>query len=337
MKHSFRNDYNTIGHPSILQVLLDNASIVNVGYGFDEETRKLNDTVRKMLNEDVECYALAGGTQTNLIAISKVLLNYEGVISVESGHINVHETAAVEGTGHKIITVPGFNGKVRVEDVKKVMNDYADCHMVKPKMVYISNSTEIGTIYNKEELRKLYEVCKKYELYLFLDGARLPIALTSHENDLTIQDIAKYTDAFYLGGTKNGMPLGELLILKHQDMKKDFRYHLKNKGGMLSKSYFLAYLFNAYLKDDFYLKLASYTNNMARYLVEKLNSIGVKIEYPNPTNQIFCILNDEMLNKIKNDYDFEIWEKRGKETIIRLVTSWCTTRESIDDLINDLL
>lgn len=336
MKHSFRNDYNTIGHPDILQVLVNNAKVVNVGYGFDEETKKLNEKVKNITKQDVECYALAGGTQTNLIAISKVLFNYEGVISVESGHINVHETAAVEGSGHKIITVPGKNGKVYPEDVENVISNYADCHMVKPSMVYISNSTEIGTVYNKEELINLYNVCKKYNLYLFLDGARLPVALTCEENDMTIEDIAAYTDAFYLGGTKNGMPLGELLVLKHPDMKKDFKYHLKNKGGMLSKSYFLSYMFNAYLKDNFYLNIASKTNEFANYLRSKLTKVGIEIVYPNPTNQIFCSLNDEQLNKIEKDYDFEVWEKRDSGTVIRLVTSWCTTKQAIDDLISDL-
>lgn len=336
MKYSFRNDYNQIGHPKLIETLLVHANDINVGYGFDDITINLEKKMRNLLKEDVDMYLFSGGTQTNMTLLSKVLMPYEAVIAIDSGHINVHETGAVEGTGHKIITVKGFDGKVTPEDVLNVLSLHGDCHMVKPRAVYISNSTEIGSIYQKQELIDLYNICLKHNLYLFLDGARLPVALTCEENDLTIQDLAKYTDAFYVGGNKNGMPLGEMLLIKNNDIKKDFRYHLKNKGAMLSKTFMLAYLFDAYFENDFYLELASNTNKTAKYLKNKLIENKLEIVYPNPTNQIFVKLDNKLINKLEESFDFEVWEKGSKETVIRLVTCFNTSYESIDILIDAL-
>lgn len=337
MKISFRNDYGNIGHPKILQVLLDNALTSHVGYSFDEVTLNLEEKVRKLVKQDVAMHIIVGGTLTNLLTISKALAPYEAVISVESGHINVHETGAVEGTGHKIITVKGINGKITPNDIKEVMTLYSDCHMVKPKMVYVSNSTEIGTVYNKEELKQIYEVCKENNLYLFLDGARLPIALTSDENDMTIEDIAKYTDVFYLGGAKNGLPLGEMLIIKDKGINENFKYHLKNRGGMVSKGFFLSYMFDEYIKNDFYLELALIANNSAKYLKDKFREIGVEIVYPNATNQIFVRLDNQKIEELLRKFDFEMWEKGSEKSVVRFVTSWSTKIEDCDKLLKEII
>lgn len=336
MKYSFRNDYGNIGHPQVLQVLLDNANKNHVGYGFDEVSIKLENRVREILDEDVNVYPVVGGTMANLVTISKALKPYEAVIAIESGHINVHETGAIEGTGHGIITVKGCNGKVTVDDILNVMNNYLDCHMVKPGLVYISNSTEIGTIYYKEELKSLYEACHKYGLYLFLDGARLPIALTTTESDMTLKDICKYTDAFYLGGAKNGLPVGEMLVVKNKDINENFKYHIKNRGAMVNKGFFLAYMFLEYLKDDLYLKLAKNSNDMAKYLKDELIKKGVEVVYLNPTNQIFVRLENSIINSLNDKYDFEMWERGKDKSVIRLVTSWNTTKESCEELIKDI-
>ncbi len=336
MKYSFRNDYNQIGSKEILQVLLDNSDSVYVGYGMDEVTNLVTKKVRELVNCDVDVYMLSGGTQTNMIALSKVLNHYEGIICCLSGHINVHETAALEGAGYKLIQVSGLNGKVTKEDVLNVLQKYIDFHMVKPRVVYISNSTEIGTIYTKQELIDLYNVCRENDLYLFLDGARLPVALTSIANDLTLEDVCKYTDYFYLGGTKNGMPYGEMLVIANDEIKKDFLYHLKNKGGMFSKGFVLAHMFLKYLEDDLYLKLATNTNKCAKYLREQIGILGIKEAYVNDTNQIFIELENHIVEELNKDYDFEIWEVDKEKTIIRLVTCFNTTFKSCDSLINDL-
>ena len=333
MKYSFRNDYNQVGHPLILEALVKNASAINVGYGFDDISINLEKKIQKLVKEKVSVYLLAGGTQTNMLTLSKILKPYEAVISVKSGHIESHETGAVEGSGHKIITVNGENGKVRAGDVLDVLALYNNPHMVKPRAVYISDSTEIGTVYKKEELKELYKVCKKNDLYLFLDGARLPIALTSSDNDMDLADICKYTDAFYIGGTKNGMPLGEMLIIKDKYISEDFRYHLKNKGAMLSKTFMLAYMFDAYFENDLYLSLAKNSNSMAKYLREELHGIGIEIAFPNNTNQVFVILKNDLINTIKEEFDFEMWEEGKESSIIRLVTSFNTSKDSIDALI----
>lgn len=337
MKYSFRNDYCTIGHPNILNSLVKNIDQTNVGYGFDEVTLKLEETVRKMLDLDVSIHLVIGGTMANLLCISKSLKPYEAVIAVETGHINVHETGAIEGTGHAIIRVKGNDGKVTKEDVEQVMATYADCHMVKPGMVYISNSTEIGTIYNKCELASLYETCKKHGLYLFLDGARLPIALTTNESDMTIKDIAEYTDIFCIGGAKNGLPVGEMIIVKNKEINNNFKYHIKNRGGMVNKGFFLAYMFSEYLKDDFYLELAKNANQCALYLKEQLIEKNIEILYNNPTNQIFVRLDNSKIEQLSKDYDFEMWEQGKSKSVIRLVTSFITTKEACDSLLSDII
>ena len=336
IKYSFRNDYSDVGNPEILEELSKHYGVQYTGYGSDTVTKQLLELVREKTKQNVDIYLFSGGTQTNMTFISKVLTNYEAVISHKDGHINTHETGSVEGAGKKIIPVEGKNGKVYTEDIEKVMRLHTENYMVKPKLVYISNSTESGTIYSLKELKELYEVCQKYNLLLFLDGARLPVALTSVENDLTLELVAKYTDAFYLGGTKNGMPFGEMLVIKDEESKKDFSYHLKNKGAMLSKTFVLSILFKKFLENDLYLQLAKNTNETAQILREELLANNYEIVYLNPTNQIFVKIDYNMLNTLQNMYNFEIWEKYENYVIIRLVTSWYTEKEACLKLVQDM-
>lgn len=333
---NFKNDYNTIGHPKLLQVLLDYANCENIGYGLDDITENLEKKVQKMLKENVSIYLLSGGTMTNLVVISKMLKDYEAIISVENGHINVHETGAIESTGHKIITVKGRNGKILPVEIEEVMNKHSDFHMVAPKAVYITNATEIGTIYTKDELSEIAKVCRKYDLYLYLDGARLANALASKSNDLTLRDIANYTDAFYLGGTKNGLPYGEMLIIKNKEINDSFKYHQKAKGGLFSKTFVLSYLFNEYLNDDFYLRLAKNANTMAEYLRNELKKIGLKEEYENDTNQIFIELQKEIVDKLENNFEFEVWSEKENRKMIRLVTSYHTDHIACESLVKEI-
>ncbi|MBR2891274.1 MAG: threonine aldolase [Bacilli bacterium] len=336
MKYSFRNDYNQVGHPRIIQTLLDHANCVNVGYGEDIVTKELENMVSNLVDGDVKIYLLVGGTLANKLVLSKILAPYEAVIACETGHINVHETGAVEQTGHKILTVKKENGKLSSKDIHEVMNIHNEVHRVLPRVVYISNSTEVGTIYKKEELMDLYHTCKQYGLYLFLDGARLPIALTSSANDLNLKDIYNYTDVFYISGTKNGMPLGEMVVVKNELINSNFLYHLKNQGGMVSKTFTLSYMFKEYLKDDFYLELARNANKMAEYLKEELIKLNVNIKYLNDTNQIFVELNNDIIDTLSKEYDFEVWESNSNSTVIRLVTCFNTTLDGCNMLIEDL-
>lgn len=334
--YNFKNDYNTIGHPKLLQVLVDFSNEENEGYGLDDISLTLEKKVQKMVKENVSVYLLSGGTLTNLIALSKMLKPYEAVIAAESGHINVHETGSIEATGHKIIPVKSIDGKIESSMIEKVMMEHHDFHMVKPKVVYISNSTEVGTIYTKDELLRLSKVCKKYDLYLYLDGARLAQALTANDNDLSLKDITELTDAYYLGGTKNGLPYGEMLIIKNKEINESFRYHLKSKGGVFSKTFVLAYLFNKYLEDDFYLSLAKHANNQAEYLRFELQKENITEVFPNHTNQIFIKVKKEVAQKLAKNFLFEIWQEDEDYQIIRLVTSYHTQNFECDALIKAL-
>lgn len=334
MKYSFRNDYSEIGHPTILKKLLDKATVQNVGYGFDDVTKKLEKLVCNIVESKVHVVLASGGTQANLTIISKILAPYEAVISVDTGHINVHETGAVEGTGHKILTVPGENGKITSKSIREIVTLHEDCHMVLPRLVYFSNSTEIGTTYSKEELEDIYSTCKSLGLYVFIDGARISQALAASK--LTLKDIMDNSDVFYFGGTKNGLPYGEMIVIKNENIYENFYYHLKNRGAMLAKTYVVSLMFLELLKDDLYLKLAEHANQMSQKIKKDLIGIGVDICYPNLTNQLFIKLNKIEVNELANLYAFEIWEDFGEEQIIRLVTSWATPASVCAEFINDI-
>lgn len=253
--YSFKNDYSEGAHPRILETLIKTNLEQSEGYGKDvycEEAKKL--IQNKLNNRDLDVHFISGGTQTNLIAISAFLRPYEGVISANTGHIYVNEAGSVEATGHKVIPVNVEDGKLRRDDILLVLSKFNNEHVVKPKLVYISNSTEIGTVYTKSELEELSKVCRENDLLLFMDGARLGSALSCIENDLTLEDISKLTDVFYIGGTKNGALLGEALVICNKDLQEDFRYNLKQRGAMLAKGRLLGIQFIELFKDDLFLK-----------------------------------------------------------------------------------
>lgn len=328
---NFKNDYSYIAHPIVLNALLKNCDKVYNGYGFDEETKELEKYFSKICGCDLHLYLLGGGTITNMILIDKVLNNYQTVISVDSGHINVHETGAVEASGHKIITVKGVNGKITSEGINELCQKHADCHMVMPKMVYISNATEVGTVYTKKELAEIYQTCQKRGLKLFIDGARIGTALASQDNDMSLKDIANNCDAFYIGGTKNGLPYGEALLIKDETINNDFYYHLKCKGGMLAKSYVLSLCFKAIFKDDLYFALAKHSVDMAKYIFNGLNK-KEKVLYPVNANMLFIKVNKEYIKQLQEEFNVEVWD----EEAIRIVTSFNTTKEACDALIKQL-
>ncbi|MCR4910921.1 MAG: aminotransferase class I/II-fold pyridoxal phosphate-dependent enzyme [Bacilli bacterium] len=336
MSHSFRNDYSSLCHPRILKALEEFSLEQNITYGLDRHSEKASEYIRKIFNTpNADIHYLVGGTLTNVTFISYALRPYEGVIAVKSAHINVHETAAVEASGHKIFTVEGKDGKLYPEDVIKALKANTDEHMVKLKLVYISNSTETGTIYSKQELLDLAGVCREFGLYLFIDGARLGSALTSKYNDVEPELLGTVCDAFYIGGAKNGLLLGEALVINNPDLQDSFRYHIKNRGAMISKGYLLGIQFEEAFKDGLYFEIAKETNNVADYLKEELNKIGY--ETPNsPTNQVFVTVCNNLGEDIIKEFDVELWEKKENEITIRFVVSFVTTKNDVDNLINYL-
>ena len=319
---NLKNDYNTIGDKKILEALIKYSDEKYIGYGEDIKTKELNELVNKICNKDVDSYVLAGGTLTNVIGLNQMLkYSYEGVITVASSHINVHETAALEATGHKIIYTPAILGKIDISKIEETFNLYTDNHMVMPKALYLANATELGETYTLAELKEISAICKKLGLYFFIDGARLPQALVS--GGYTLADIAGLCDIFYLGGTKLGLPYGELLMIVNDELKTNFKYLIKNKLGMLAKGFVGAIMFNAFLKDDYYLKLANNSINMANIIREELKDYLI---YPNNTNQVFIKLDNEKYDDIKDEIACEIWENHEEYKVVRLVTAFNTNK-----------
>ncbi len=334
MKHKFTNDYSSLCHPQILKDLSDIATEQNVAYGLDKHSLNAESLIKKTFNSpNAKVYFLSGGTMTNLLFISYALKPYEAVIALETGHINVHETGAVEATGHKIITVKGNNGKIYPNDILDVLKIYKDEHMVKPRMVYISNSTEIGTLYSKKELLDLSKVCKENDLYFYIDGARLASALTSKYNDVEPSLLGEVCDAFYVGGAKNGLLLGEALVINNLTLQKDFRYHIKNKGAMISKGYLIGAVFESAFKNNLYFDIAKQTNEVADYLKEGLAKLNVNM-LESPTNQIFATFDKDFANELIKEYGLELWEDKGNELVVRFVVSFTTKKSDVDDLLN---
>ena len=335
--YNFKNDYCVVGHEAILKKLQENINEVNNGYGLDDHSLRAEKLIKKRLNnENVDVHFLVGGTSANKTVISHVLKPYEAVIACDSGHIAVHETGAIEATGHKVITVPNEDGKLTADNLLKSLAKHTDEHMVKPKLVYISNSTESGSTYFLDELEKLYKVCKENDLYLFIDGARLGVALTSIYNDVKIENLPKLCDVFYIGGTKNGAMLGEAVVIVNDDLKKNFRFSIKQNGGMYSKGFIAGMQFEVLFENDLYFELARHANDCACLLRMGLADLNVKFAFDSFTNQIFPIFPNEIIEKLESIVSFEVWEKGETHSTIRFVTAFNTKEEDISDFIVEL-
>ncbi|WP_270566127.1 threonine aldolase family protein [Clostridium beijerinckii] len=336
--YSFKNDYSEGAHSRILNALVETNLEQTDGYGTDQYTeRSVNLLKKKIDREDVDIHLLVGGTQVNLTAISAFLRPHQAAIGADTSHINCHETGAIEATGHKVITMRTNDGKLTPNLVQNVVDSHSDEHMVQPKLVYISNSTELGTLYTKAELIDLHDCCKRNKLLLYLDGARLGSALVAEESDLTLADIAKLVDAFYIGGTKNGALFGEALVICNDELKEDFRYFIKQKGGLLAKGRLLGIQFEELFRDDLYFELAKHANKMALMLKAAIVDEGYKFLTESFTNQQFPILPNNLIEKLSEKYSFNIERIIDSNyTAIRLVTSWATKEENILEFIEDL-
>ena len=336
MSRLFRNDYSELCHEKVFEEYRKALCEQNDPYGLDKYSKSASELIRKEFDcEEAEVHFLVGGTQANMTVISYLLKDYEAVLAVNSGHINVHETGAVEGSGHKIYTVKGVDGKVTAKEIKDALKINNNEHCVKIRMVYISDSTEIGTIYSLSELEEISKVCKENDLYLFLDGARLGVALTSSKNDIKPSDISKYCDVFYIGGTKNGLMFGEAVVITNKDLQKDFRWQIKNKGAMLAKGFACSIGFDSLFRDGLYFKLAKNSNEQADYLKRELVRLGFDVA-PSYTNQLFVTMNKDKAKDLVSRYGCEEWTDLGDKMTIRFVTSFSTKKEDVKELVEYL-
>ncbi len=339
----FACDYDEGACPEIMAHLAATNLEQNPGYGEDPHCDRARALIRAAIGrEDAYVQFLVGGTQTNQTVIAAALRPYQGVLAAATGHINVHETGAIEATGHKVLALPDPEGKVRAEAVDAYVKahwaDPSHEHTVQPRMVYISHPTEGGLLYSLRELEALRQVCDRHGLYLYLDGARLGYGLVSPAADVTIRDIARLVDAFYIGGTKVGALFGEAAVLLHPDLKKDFRYMIKRQGGMLAKGRLLGIQFETLFTDDLYTRIAQNAVDLAMVIRDALRNKGVPFLYESPTNQQFPILPDAVMEKLSDRYAFEGWGRVDEtHTATRICTSWATPRENVDALLRDLL
>ncbi|UYB54489.1 aminotransferase class I/II-fold pyridoxal phosphate-dependent enzyme [Xanthomonas sp. AM6] len=334
---SFRNDYSEGAHPRLLAALAAASAEQNGGYGLDRHSERAAQLIRREIGcAHADVHLLVGGTQTNLAAIGAFLRPHQAVIAAASGHIAIHETGAIEATGHKVLTVEAADGRLSPELIAPLLAEHDNEHMVQPRLVYVSNTTELGTVYRKRELQALREVCDAHGLWLFLDGARIGSALTAEGNDLGLADVAALTDAFYIGGTKNGALLGEALVIVNPALQADFRYLLKQRGALLAKGMVLGAQFAALFEDGLYYELAAHANRMAARLRDGLAAAGAQFASESPTNQLFVALPSSAVEALAQRYDFERWQRLGDgRWVIRFVTSWATQADAVDTLCRD--
>lgn len=335
MGHKFTNDYSFLSRKEILDSLYEALDEENTAYGLDKHSMKAKMLIKKTfsLKEKDEVFFLVGGTQANMTVISFLLKPFEGVIASSSAHINVHETQAIEGSGHKIILVDSKLGKINAKSVEKAVLVNNNEHCSKPKLVYISNPTEYGTIYKKDELKDLRNVCDKYGLYLYIDGARLSTALTSKNNDVDISYFSEIADAFYIGGTKNGLLFGEAVVLK-EGLSDYFRYQIKHKGAMLAKGFVLGIQFERLFKDDLFFEIGRHENKMAELIYEKLDKSLFTM--PLETNQLFIKVESKYKDELINRFELELWEDLGDHAVLRIVTSFMTDENDVKELVECL-
>lgn len=326
---SFENDYNQGAHPEILKRLMETNREPLSGYGTDPYSESARKKILTACGcESGEVYFLVGGTQTNAVVIDAMLKGYEGVVAADTGHVAVHEAGAVEFTGHKVLTVPHRDGKIAPELLDRYLTGFYQDenheHMVFPGMVYISHPTEFGTLYTKQELEQISQICRRYEIPLFLDGARLGYGLMSSGTDVTLPDIARLCDVFYIGGTKVGALCGEAVVFPRK-APRHFMTTVKQHGALLAKGRLLGIQFDALFTDDLYFEISRHAIQMAEELKEVLRKKGCRFAWESPTNQQFVILADEMLERLKKEVVVSFWEKADENhTTVRFVTSWAT-------------
>ena len=332
---SFENDYSCAATPEIIARLAETATNQYPGYGTDDVCESAKAKIREACAcPDAEIFFLVGGTQTNQVVIDAITPPYAGVVAATTGHVNVHEAGAIEFTGHKVLTLPHHDGKIDADELDEYCATfYADgnyTHMVFPGCVYISQATEYGTLYTLAELEAIRKICTKYDMPLFIDGARLGYALTASGNDVTIEDIARLADVFYIGGNKVGALFGEAVVILDPALKRDFRFMMKQRGGMLAKGRLLGLQFDTLFTDDLYFKISRHANVMAKKIHAIFEDCGYKFLFDSPTNQQYPIMSDAELAVIGQSFGYEYWERMDEtHSAIRFASSWATTEENV--------
>lgn len=342
MMQYFHNDYNEACHEAVMKKMQLNMGKQMAGYGEDTACEHAAQLIRKACGDNaLAVHFLVGGTQTNLTVIAAALRPHQAAIGAKTAHINVHETGAIEATGHKVIALESSDGKITAKQICDVMNaHYSDAsreHTPQPKLVYISNPTELGTIYSLAELEAISAACKKHKLYLFVDGARLGYGLAAQGNDIALADLARLTDVFYIGGTKVGAMFGEAVVISNPSIGEDFRYLIKQHGGMLAKGWLLGLQFEALFENDLYLTISRHADALADNIRATLEVLGYPLLVPGVTNQVFPILPDALLKKLQENFTFTEQE-RVDEThrAVRFCTSWATTEAAVEALCEEL-
>ena len=338
----FNNDYNCGCHPSVLAAMERVNEQSFAGYGLDEICARASETIKQRLGDvDVDVHFMLGGTQVNYTVIAAALRPYQGVVCVDSGHINVHETGAVEAKGHKILACPAVDGKLTAEGLESIALEYAESgikeHITQPKLAFISFPSETGSIYSKQELLDLRAVCDRFNMYLYIDGARLSYGLTSPKCDVALADIAQIADAFYIGGTKCGAMFGEAVVLRHPAFRENFRAYIKQNGAMLAKGWLLGLQFEALFENDRYFEIARSANVLAGRIRDAFVARGIPMDADSPTNQQFVVLTSEQMRTLEGKYVFE-YERRVSDNLhcVRFCTSWSTTEADVDALVADI-
>ena len=335
---SFENDYSQGAHEKILQCLVETNREAASGYGTDPYTERAKERIRQACEcPHAEVHFLVGGTQTNQNVIDAMLEGYEGVVAAESGHVSQHEAGAIEYSGHKVLTLPQEEGKIAASQLKQYLAaffaDENHEHMVFPGMVYISHPTEYGTLYSKNELEALSDVCHQYDIPLYLDGARLGYALASYETDVTLPDIARLCDAFYIGGTKVGALFGEAVVFTGKRKPKHFLTRIKQHGALLAKGKVLGVQFDTLFKDNLYWEISRHAIDCAEELKRIFKDKGYRFYLESPTNQQFILLDNEKMDTLKEKVKFSYWEPYDEmHTVVRFATSWATTKKELEEL-----
>lgn len=334
---SFENDYIQGAHPEVLKRLTETNLEPLSGYGADPYCESAREKIRRECGcPEAEIHFLVGGTQTNAVVIDAMLKGYEGVVAADTGHVAVHEAGAVEYTGHKVLTIPHHSGKIDPGELKEYLEGfYQDAnheHMVFPGMVYLSHPTELGTLYSRKELEEISQICREYEIPLFLDGARLGYGLMSSDTDVTLQDVAQLCDVFYIGGTKVGALCGEAVVFPEK-APRHFLTSVKQHGALLAKGRLLGIQFDTLFTDNLYFDISRHAIERAEELKRVLQEKGCTFAWESPTNQQFVILEDSTVRRLKEHVVFSFWEKADEtHTVVRFVTSWATRKEEIEEL-----
>ena len=339
MLYNFMNDYNECAHERILEAIVKANREQDNSYGLDSRCERARELIRAELGgADSAVHFLVGGTQTNLTIIAACLKPYQGVISAVTGHITEHETGSIEATGHKVLALPSTDGKITAEQVERcVAGHYADVnaeHIVQPGMVYLSQPTELGTIYFKNELVAIWNVCQKYDMPLYIDGARLGTSFAAEGSDITLPDLARYTSAFSIGGTKMGALFGEALVLNDKTLQKDFRYYIKQRGGMLGKGRLLGIQFETLFMDGLYFEIGRHAVTQAKRIAEGFRARGYRLLAESPTNQVFPVVPKAIQRELAKSFGYAYWCAVDVESdAIRFCTSWATPPEMVDALL----